>query len=134
MQLPDGYLDALSDELSPFGFDLGQVCEDADGIAISFRTDPASFVRRYPDLGIEESYGKQWPPAELTLWLRYSRGGDPVEFVFETVDLLTQTASSDRELRDRLNTVADPADHAEAVGEALSLALTPPDEQTDYFE
>jgi len=51
---------------------------------------------------------------------------------FETVDLLAQTASTDRALRDRLNTLADPADQAAAVGQALAAAIAEP-EEADAF-
>lgn len=134
MELPAGYLDALSDELAPFGLDLRAVTSDDDGTEVSYRTDAASFVRAHPDLGIAESYGSAWPPDELTFWLRFTPGGDPVELVFETVDLLAQTASVDPGLRDRLNTLDHPGDHAEAVGEALAVALNPSSEASDYFE
>ena len=134
MKLPDGYVDALSDELAPYGLEFAAVNEDSDGLEITFRADAGAFAAQYPDFGVAESYGSTWPPAELTLSLRFDVGGNPVQFVFETVDLLTQTASIDLNLRDRLNTVDDPADHAVAVGEAFALALAADEPDPSYFD
>lgn len=134
MDLPVGYVEALCDELAPYGFDLRTVLQDDDGTVITFRTDADSFERQHPDLGIAESYGSGWPPEELTLRVCLAGSGDPIQIDFETIDLLAQTASSDRALRDRLNTLADPSDHAMAVGEALGLALSPQPEPSDYFD
>lgn len=122
MNLPDGYLDALQDELAPFGFEFGATHRDSEGLELDFVTDPDSFVQRYPELGIAESYGASWPPAQLHLRMRFA-GNDPVELVFETLDLFASTASVDLQLRDRLNTLADPSDQADAVGQAVALAL-----------
>ncbi|MBA3022175.1 hypothetical protein [Propionicimonas sp.] len=134
MKLPDGYVDALSDELAPYGLEFAAVSEDSDGLEITFRADAGAFAAQYPDFGVAESYGSTWPPAELTLSLRFDVGGNPVQFVFETVDLLTQTASIDLSLRDRLNTVDDPADHAVAVGEAFALAVSADEPDQSYFD
>jgi hypothetical protein len=134
VKLPDGYVDALSDELAPYGLEFGTVSEDADGLEITFRADAGAFAAQYPEFGVAEVYGSTWPPAALTLSLRFDVGGNPVQFVFETVDLLTQTASIDLSLRDRLNTVDDPADHAVAVGEAFALALTIDEPDQSYFD
>jgi hypothetical protein len=129
--LPEGYLDALRDELAPFGLEYDSATEDDGVTAVVFTTDPESFVRAHPQLGIEESYGRNWPPARLELRLEYELG-DPTQVEFETIDLLAQTASTHPSLRDRLNTLADPADQAAAVGEALAEALAEP-EQAEAF-
>ena len=136
MQLPDGYLDALVDELAPYGFEFGSVSPDEDGgLALRFHADPESFAREYPEAGIEDSYGSHWPPAHLELWLRFDRHGDPYNLSFETFDLLAATASSDPQLNSRLNTLDDPQDQASAVGEALYAALHPQHyELSDYLE
>ncbi|MFZ0529361.1 MAG: hypothetical protein WAL91_02345 [Propionicimonas sp.] len=136
MELPDGYLDALSDELAPYGFEFGSIEPDDDrGQALCYRADPEGFAREHPDAGIEDSYGSRWPPAGLELWLRFDRHGDPYDISFETIDLLASTASSDPQLNARLNTLDDPADHASAVGEALYAALLPEREAPhDYLE
>jgi hypothetical protein len=133
VKIPDGYVDALSDELAPYGLEFDAVREDADGLEISFRADPGSFVGQYPDFGIAESYGSAWPPPQLTMRLRFDVRQNPIQFDFETIDLLTQTASIDAGLRDRLNTLEDPADHAVAVGEAFALALTAEEPDQLYF-
>jgi hypothetical protein len=125
VQIPGGYIDALSDELAPFGLEFLGVNQGSDDTVISFRADPDSFVRQHPDLGIAESYGAAWPPDGLELRLGFGTAGDPVQLDFETIDLLGQTSSTDPELRDRLNTLDDPADHAVAVGQAVALALAP---------
>lgn len=134
VDLPDGYLDALTDELAPFGFEFDQVRQDAEGIELDYRADPDWFVRQYPNFGVEESYGRSWPPAGLHLRLRIDSGGDPVQLEFETIDLFAQTASVDLALRDRLNTLADPGDHAVAVGQALAAALQEPEDAGDYLD
>lgn len=129
--LPEGYLDELRDELAPFGLEYGSLTEGPGVTEVVFTADPESFVRAHPWLGIQESYGRTWPPARLELQLRFDRG-DPTQIEFETLDLLTQTASTDPALRDRLNTLADPADQAAAVGQALAEALAEP-EQAEAF-
>lgn len=134
MDLPDGYIDALSDELAPYGLEFSAVNRDGADTEIVFHADPDSFVQQFRGLGIAESYGSAWPPAALALRLHFDAGGDPVELDFETVDLMAQTASTDPALRDRLNTLADPADHAVAVGQALALAITPTEANQPYFE
>lgn len=136
MALPEGYVDALIDELAPYGLEFGAISTDEDGgHSLAFHADPESFAREHPRLGIAESYGSAWPPAQLSLWLRFDRHGDPYEISFETVDLLAETASSDTQLNARLNTVDDPQDQASAVGEALSAALQPAREHAaDFLE
>ncbi len=125
--LPEGYLDELRDELAPFGLEYDSLAEGPGVTEVVFTADPESFVRAHPWLGVRESYGRTWPPEQLELHLRYDRG-NPTQVEFETLDLLTQTASTDPALRDRLNTLADPADQAAAVGQALAEALAEPDE------
>ncbi len=134
VELPEGYVDALVDELSPFGLELAGVSTDGDDItAVLFEADPESFVATCPGRGFEESYGEQWPPHRLSLWLKFDCHGDPIEATFEVFDLFSSAASTDPELRDRLNTLADPADHAVAVGQALSAVLDPPLDGEAYF-
>lgn len=136
MQLPDGYLDDLSDELAPYSLEFESVTSSPDGeIEVCFSADPVSFANAHPDLGVEQSYGRSWPPSALHLLLRFGRHLDPMAAEFENLDLLAGTASVDRGLRDRLNTLADPADHAVAVGEAMGRALadTAPGSD-DYLE
>jgi hypothetical protein len=134
VELPAGYVDSLRDELAPYGFEFQSSTTDVEGIiAVLFEADPESFVRDHPELSIEESYGAQWPPRSLDLWLKFDSGLNPIELSFEVFDLLA-CASIDADLRDRLNTLADPADHAVAVGQALALAITPADVEDNYFE
>jgi hypothetical protein len=124
MQLPDDYPDLLTDEVAPFGLEFDAVTPDEDGdVSLTFDAEPESFVRAYPGLGIEESYGDAWPPAALELCLRFDPHGDPFQITFEVFDLLAWAASADPELHSRLNTMADPSDHAAAVGETLGRML-----------
>ena len=135
MDLPEGYIEDLMDELAPYGleFEAVAVSSEAGWHEVTFRADPDSFLRRYPELGIDEIYGEDWPPSGLYLRLRINPAGDPTQLDFETIDLMSQTASVDPSLRARLNTMADPADHAVAVGQALELALTPSEDEDDSF-
>lgn len=133
MDLPEGYVGALCDELAPYGLEFEEVRRDADGYEIDFRADPGWFVQQFPGLGIAESYGQAWPPEGLHLRLRLDFGGDPVQLEFETIDLFAQTASADAALRDRLNTLNDPADHAVAVGQAVALAVAAPQEDDQFY-
>lgn len=135
MELPQGYIEDLMDELAPYGleFEAVSVTPDTGWREVTFRADPDSFLRRYPELGLEDLYGEQWPPSGLYLRLRINPAGDPMQLDFETIDLMSQTAAADLELRDRLNTLADPADHAVAVGQALELALAPVSDEDDTF-
>lgn len=125
--LPEGYLDDLQDELAPLGLEYGSATEEPGVTEVVFTADPESVAHAHPWLGIKESYGRAWPPAQLELRLRFDLG-DPTQVEFETIDLLAHTASTDPALRDRLNTLADPADHAAAVGEALAEAFAEPEE------
>lgn len=136
MEFPDEYADALSDELAPYGFEFNSVTEAEDGeTAILFETDAESFVRAHPGLGLEESYGEQWPPPCLDLWLKFDALDDPVEISFEVFDLLAWAASEDPELHARLGGLEDPGDHAVAVGEALGRVLERERPQfDDYLE
>lgn len=134
MELPEGYLGDLIDELAPYGFEFGTVSPGEEGGSdVLFEAEPEAFVQTYPDCGIEDSYGPEWPPNCLDLWLRFDSGGDPIEISFEIFDLLAWSASTDSELHARLSVVADPEDHAMAVGEALGRVLRPtPTEDLDY--
>jgi hypothetical protein len=124
MKVPDDYPDTLTDELAPYGLEFNSMSQEEDGVtAILFEADPESFVRAYPGLGIEDSYGDHWPPPCLDLWLKFDQHGDPIEIAFEVFDLLAWAASDDPALHTRLNTMDDPADHAAAVGEALGRVL-----------
>lgn len=135
MHIPDDYLDALTDEVAPYGFEFGSVTDpDEDGgTSIVLEAEPESFVRAHPGLGIEESYGDAWPPACLTLRVEFDAHGDPVVIEFEVFDLLVTTASIDPELHGRLNSMEDPAAHAVAVGEALGEVLAAPSDPTDDY-
>ena len=136
MTVPDGYVDALIDELAPLGFDFTStepVLEDEGGDSILFEADPLSFVQRYPGLGLAEAYGDDWPARRLDLWIKLDRHGEPYEIGFEIFDVLAWSASEDLGLHDRLNTLNDPADHAVAVGQALGRLLESPGEPADEF-
>jgi hypothetical protein len=126
MQIPDNYPDALTDELAPFGFEFTSVTADEEGgTDVLFEAEPESFARANRVLRLEESYGSAWPPPSLRLWLSFDRFGDPSEIEFETIDLMAWAAAADPALHARLNSLADPLDHAAAVGEALNAALHP---------
>jgi hypothetical protein len=135
MQLPDNYPDALTDELAPYSFEFaGVTADDEGGATVVFVAEPESFVRSNPGLGIEESYGADWPPAQLRLQLSFDRFGDPFQIEFETIDLMSWAASADHELHARLSSMDDPSDQAAAVGEALGAALQPDRSNEDYLE
>ena len=135
MRLPEDYPDLLADEVAPFGLEFRSIGEDEDGGALlEYVTDPESFEANNPSLGIAESYGAEWPPEHLVLRLRFDRHGDPLEASFEVFDLFSWAASVDPALHDRLNTMADPADHAVAVGEALRLVTQRPDGGADFLD
>jgi hypothetical protein len=136
MEIPDDYPDALTDELTPYGFEFAAVTDgDEGGTVVLFEAEPESFVRAFPQLGIEESYGAAWPPDRLELRVGFDDVGDPILIDFETVDVLSWTAATDPELHVRLNTMADPLDHAAAVGEAVGSVLRPePVGADDYLD
>ncbi|MGC3995018.1 MAG: hypothetical protein QM779_13025 [Propionicimonas sp.] len=136
MRIQDEYVDALIDELAPFGFEFDSVTDADEGVTeVVFEAEPESFIRSFRGLGIEESYGDAWPPASLELRLAFDEHGDPVEIEFEVFDLLLWTASTDPELHARLSSMEDPEDHAIAVGEALREVLTAqPGTGDDFLE
>jgi hypothetical protein len=124
MQLPDNYPDALSDELAPYSLEFSAVsANDEGGVTVVFVAEPESFVRAHPGLGIEESYGRRWPPSHLLLEVSVDRFGDPFQIEFETIDLMSWAAAVDSGLHARLSSMDDPSDQAAAVGEALGAAL-----------
>jgi hypothetical protein len=134
MELPEDYVDLLADELAPFGLTFAAVQENPDETAILFETEPRSFVRSFGAVDVEESYGDQWPPACLDLWVKVDPRGDVVEVSFEIWDLLADAAGSDPVLAARLGSLADPVDQAAAVGEALRVILEPSDESAEVGE
>lgn len=142
MAIPEGYVEALIDEVGPFGFEYAAAVtsddpDDEGDVEIRFEADPLSFAARYPGLGLtfREGYGEdEWPPHRLDLRVLIDRHGDPEAIEFEVVDVLSWTASEAPELHDRLNTLSDPDDHAAALGEALGLLLERQDPiSDDYF-
>jgi hypothetical protein len=135
MGLPDGYLATLSDDLAPFGLEFGGASELAGGgTELIFTTDPQGFAQQHPHLGVQFAYGQDWPPPRLRLVLEFDRRLNPVRAEFETVDLLASTASANPLLRDRLNTLDNPDDHAAAVAEAFGEILTVSDPSEDYLD
>jgi len=135
MGLPDGYLASLSDNLAPYGLEFATCTELPGGTTeLVFTTDPQSFARQHPQLGVEFAYGDEWPPPQLRLILAFDEQLNPLQAEFETVDLLAWTASADPALRNRLNTLDDPEDHASAVAEAFGEILTVADPEDDYLD
>lgn len=132
MELPDDYLDALSDELAPFGFEFAEVSEGPEGeTVIRFEAEPDAFARRYPWTEIDASYGDEWPPPALELWIRVDDRGDFVEISFEIFDILLWAAADAPDLAGRLATLNDPEDQATALGQAFYELLNPPVRDAD---
>ncbi|MDQ7992943.1 MAG: hypothetical protein AAGC63_09255 [Propionicimonas sp.] len=131
MDLPDEYLDVLTDELAPFGIEFSSAESDPDGQwQIRFEVEPESFVHRYPWTDIDTSYGDAWPPEALELWIRVE-GRDVFEITFEVYDVLLWAQAESPELAGRLGTLDDPEDQAAAVGQALAELLRQPDRDYD---
>jgi hypothetical protein len=42
---------------------------DGDTPALLWEADPQRFATRYPESGIERSYGDQWPPSCIDYWI-----------------------------------------------------------------
>lgn len=51
------------------GFQWNDMVFDRDQPAMLWEADPARFALRYPDSGIELSYGDQWPPPCIDYWI-----------------------------------------------------------------
>ena len=131
MDLPDGYLDGLTDELAPFGLELDQAEVDPGGEwEIRFEAEPESFVHHYPWTDIDASYGSTWPPESLSLWIK-GEGTDVVEVTFEIYDLLLWAQADAPSLAGRMGSLAEPEDQAAAVGEALNQLLSRPEWEYD---
>lgn len=127
MDLPDDYLDVLTDELAPFGFELSSAEKDQDGQwQICFETEPESFVHHYRGTEIGASYGAAWPPLALEMWIKVE-GRDVVEITFEVYDILLWAQAESPRLAGRMGSLEDPEDQAAAVGEALGELLNRPD-------
>lgn len=133
MELPDEYLDLLADELAPFGLEFGSSGPDDEGVwQIRFQAEPEGFVHQYPWTDIDASYGSKWPPEALELLIAVE-DRDVVQLSFEIWDVLLWAQSEAPELAGRLTTLDDPADQAEALGQALRTLLRPPAEDFDSF-
>lgn len=131
MDLPDDYVDVLSDELAPFGLEFVTAESTPDGEwQIRFEAEPESFVHRYPWTDIDASYGSSWPPESLSLWVK-GEGSDVVEITFEIYDLLLWAQAEAPGLAGRLGNLDDPEDQAAAVGEALNEVLSRPEWEFD---
>lgn len=131
MDLPAEYLDILTDELAPFGFEFSSAERDPDGQwLIRFEVEPEYFVQRYPWTDIDTSYGSGWPPKALELWIRVE-SRDVFEITFEVYDVLLWAQAESPELAGRLGTLEDPEDQAGAVGSALAELLRQPDRDYD---
>jgi len=127
MELPEDYLDVLTDELAPYGFEFSTAETDSEGQwQIRFEVEPEWFVHRYPWTEIDASYGDAWPPEQLALWIRID-SRDVVEITFEVYDVLLWAQAEAPELAGRLSTLEDPEDQAAAVGQALGEVLNQPD-------
>lgn len=135
MGLPDGYLASLREDLAAYGLEFGGISDLAGGITeLVFTTDPEGFAQEHPQLGVQFAYGEAWPPANLRLIVDIDQRRNPLRIEFETVDLMAWTASADPMLRNRLNTLDDPDDHAAAVAEAFGEILTVADPDGDYLD
>lgn len=62
------HLDALFDDAGA-GFSRSSEAKNGQVEDMLWETDPISFAERYPDSGIEESYGSQWPPHCIDFWI-----------------------------------------------------------------
>ena len=127
MPMAPDYADLLTDELAPFGFVFvrSHECATDKHKTVTFAADPESFVTAYDAADIEDSYGDAWPPDALTLSIDVDPDGDVTRIVFETHDLLDWAAANEPELAARMNSLIDPVDQAQAVGEALAAILAP---------
>jgi hypothetical protein len=67
--------DAVRDACEPIfesadvGFSWNETHFNADGPTLLWEADPERFATRYPDSGIESSYGDQWPPPCIDYWV-----------------------------------------------------------------
>lgn len=130
------YLRLLDDELQPFGLvraaaPVAEAGTEVGRTVVCYEADPVSFVTTFAARDIRTSYGRDWPPAALRLWLRITADGDVIEVTFETHDLLAWAAGTKPRLAARLTRISDPADHAAAVAEALSGVLAEPEPEPD---
>ena len=85
--------------------------DDDGGTVVLFEADPESFVRAHPELGIEESYGSSWPPATLELWCGSTGTATRCRSTSRPSTCWRGRRRRPRPA-DRLNTMADPRDHA----------------------
>ncbi len=67
--------DAVRDACEPVfasadvGFVWNRATFDAVQPTLLWEADPERFAARYPDSGIERSYGEQWPPPCIDYWV-----------------------------------------------------------------
>lgn len=137
MAIPDGYVDDLIDELSPYGLEFTEVqpvTDNEGGERIIFQADLPTFVRLYPDHGLGETFRDDWEGRTIYLWITLDRHGEPEEIQFEIFDVMAWSASEAPGLHARMNSLDDPADNAVAIGLAVGRLLEPnPEPADDYF-
>lgn len=85
---------------------------DPDHPTLLWEADLSRFAARYPDSGIEEGYGEQWPPPCIDYWIYV----DPVKLtarlstegwshVDEVVNLIRDAVQDGREMAARFESI-----------------------------
>jgi len=94
-------------------------------VAALYEADPLDFVRRYPRSRLEESYGDQWPPPCVDLWLKFDWDAGRAELDLEGFEVLDDLHASGHEgLAQRVTELSgDVNEDARMIARALALVL-----------
>lgn len=113
--------------LAEAGFEQSSfvITEDEQMIGVVYEADPVDFLRRYPQSGLDESYGDQWPAPCVDLWLKFYRDVRRIEVDLEGIEVLDQLRASGQDaLAERVTQLSGDLDaDAQVIADALARVL-----------
>lgn len=113
--------------LSEAGFELSSfvITEDEQMIGVVYEADPVDFLRRYPQSGLDKSYGAQWPAPCVDLWLNFYRDARRIEVDLEGIEVLEQLQASGQDaLAERVTQLSGDLDaDVQVIADALARVL-----------
>ena len=93
--------------------------------AVLYEARPLDFMRRYPHSDLQASYGDDWPPPCVDLWLKFHHQPGRVEIDLEGLDVEDELSSAGQQgLAARATRLTDDPDQdGRMIAAALAVAL-----------